>query len=433
MKFTGPKPSLEVIDFQDGGLHKALSDEIRRCRSAKDVYEAFENSNIPKIIKEYTNISTTLSVEKGAWEINAGIYPPVLDKNHPLIDDWISAIIKQQDAVKVIQRAGKPLNGSVDLAKGRVRGYYEQIECPFVITEGLVHNQSISPEGISAVILHEVGHVMGYFEYMGYLYRTCFVMASVVRSFYGTDSIKEREHILTTYENVTGVALDNKKALSETKHPEALQVIIIRSMIEKKRHETGNAVYDKRSFEQLADNYVARQGAARDLAITLDKMHRDWNDPYIVNWFFHAIQVIIDAMILVWMGIGIVVAGPIFKIVLGVMLLGVATANDPNQKIYDDVGDRIANLRRQLVEELKDKRTTPIRKKQIVQDIKDVEDIEKGIGGYRPLFVSLWLLMSRSRRQAQNEVTVQKEIEELASNQLYVSANKLIFGDLHHA
>lgn len=425
------KESMESIDFQGGAFFKALTAAIESVKpeleqlSPKDAAtkDLIESTDIVEIVRKYTNLDITLNVNLDS-SINASVLPPInLDKNHPLYNDSLSIYLGIKDGIGAIRKAGEPLKAGIDLTTGKVSGYYTKLKSELYLITGMFCDRKFKSSYIAAIILHEIGHIFSFMEYVGYTYRTNVILAATTKAFFDVENPKDRIVVLKEFKKVTDADIDEEK-LAATENVTAVQTVLLKAMFTAKRNELNTGVYDKRSFEQLADDFASRQGAAKDLAFGLDLLFKFYGAAAYRSTFTHwALEIIKFSLTIVALGFSLFYLPQVFGYVLVFMVLSFL-ANDPNNKIYDDPQQRLENIRRQCVEALKAKYLKPNQKAQWLEYIADIDIILKEYNDKRNLYELIWGIFS-SRRQAKSQVELQKDLESLAANNLYISANKL--------
>lgn len=431
LRKTAVQAAMEAIDFQGGELFKELTEAITvikaDCEARKPldkvVVGLIESMPLEAIVKKHTNILMEFVAEANKM-INAAVMPPVyIDRNHPFFYEYAEQI-KNEDGVKAIRKAGEPLKAGIDLKNGKISGYYTTIKSTFYLYTGIFCNKTFTPAEIAAIILHEIGHVFTYFEFIGFTYRTNNILMATTKAFFETENLKEREMLLVEYKKQTNAKIDDTEAAAKTKDPVKLQTLLLSMVILDMRSDTGNWVYNQRSCEQLADDYASRQGASRDLAMGLDKLYKVYGAVEFrskpVHWMIQVLWMCFSAALLIWSFANI---PNLFGHLIGIYLLTILSS-DPNSKIYDDVKDRISNIRRQAVEGLKQSGITKEQKKVYLDDIDAIDALIVQYKDNEPWMAFIWRIVG-SRREAINSIKFQKELEDLATNKLYVVANKL--------
>lgn len=431
------RASMEAISFQNGDFFRELTREIESIKPScvnlgalnPKTAQLIRKSNIVEIVTKYTNLSLKMSVTPSTM-INAAVLPPIeVDLSHPFYDSWIADYVKGKDGIKAIKEAGSPIKAGIDLNTGKVYGHYTKVKSHLYLYTAIFSNPMFTADQIAAIILHEIGHIYSYLEFVGFTFRTNALLSITTREFFGTDDHKHREILLDTFKEATHAKIDDPAALINATSEMVVQTVLLDAIWKAKRNEVGTAVYDQRSFEQLADEFATKQGAGRALAMGLDSLYRAYGDSALRNRTQH---LIIEGLVgtLTAMGtvaaiVSIMAGGLSLPFLVGLLIAGSVIGADPNAKIYDDPKERLDSVRRHLVSALKDRDLSDGRQLEIQRDIAQIDHLMKSYSDNYSFFEGLWRVFSRSRKAAINQIALQKQLEELASNKLYITASKL--------
>ena len=362
--------------------------------------------------------------------------PPIIDANHPFYESWVRDIIAsnkdyRKDAIAFVREAGGKVNGALDRKTGKVYGIFEKWEVPVGLTVGLLRDTRFTPAEMASIILHELGHLVTYIEYMARVLTMNQILAATSSVCLESDSFDMREQIIAESAKALNVEVDSKKIANiadPKKRSETATVTLLTARVEKAHSTTGTNIYDVRSWEQLADVYATRHGAGRDLATGLDKIYRMYGSAAVISWpQFMAMEtlkvcvtggVIVGSVALAAVGLGV------FMVYPAAMLL-MFIANDTNRKIYDDPEQRIASIRRQVTEELKLKHLTPARRKIILADLDVITLLEAELHDKTGFFDVLSNYLIPWHYSSFKKEQTQKQLEEMVSNPLFITAAQI--------
>jgi hypothetical protein len=195
--------------------------------------------------------------------------------------------------------------------------------------------------------------------------------------------------------------------------------VIITSYAKELQSEIGSNVFDINGWEQMADQYAARQGAARAFVTFLDKAYREDGTIKYRNMFTY---LFVEAVKL---------AG----VILTPFTFGISTAfaalmcmNDSvsdSDTIYGTLKTRYGRMRDQLVAELKEKDTDDERQKALAQDIQVLDDLLSDFKERQQLLGYVMDFLSPIHRKRISQEKLQRELEQLAHNDLFVRAANL--------
>jgi hypothetical protein len=409
--------SLEAVDFQRGLLFKELTDAIEDLRKdGKLTTESLKKIDIPEIVMRHTGLLVSVSIEE---EGLAHIHPPLVDKNHPFILDYFRGM-RMEEGVAALRAAGTKTRGLIDRKRSRVDGIFSKMQGDITLGSRVLKERNFTSAEIAAIILHELGHLFTYFEYLGNLFTTNYVMSTAARACFDLDDYDKRVYVLTEAEYSLGIEFKDKRALANTPKKDrevAIQSVILAKVSEKTRSELGTNLYDIRSWEQLSDQFAARHGAGKDLVIALDKLYQG----------FHHRSSLSTSTFLVLEAVKVVLFLCAAFLVLPAAILYLAFTN-PLEKIYDEPAARIKMIRQQISEELKDSKLSDKRRKALLGDIELIKDVEDQLTDRESFLEFIWAHVIPWGRKAAEQEQIQKQLEALTSNELFVVAAKFKVG-----
>jgi uncharacterized protein (DUF488 family) len=414
LKIADSVASIESISQQSGALFAELTKAVTFLRSDKKyTTESILKSEIMDIVKAYTNMSIVFHITEGR---QACIRLPDFDANHPFNRGY-QQMFGAYEGVQVIQALGGKSLGGVSLKEGRVYGVYENISGDVFIGNKYFNDSRYSDGQLAAIILHELGHLFTYFEFLGSVVTTVHAINCTAKTVMETEDYEKRMVAIKEAERTLGIDVpDPEKLAAKPKAIRSLatQTILISRVSKRIRSETGNSVYELRSCEQLADQFAARHGAGRDLVFALDQLYRDHSDTSTMNTFEYIIVQICKTIL--------VLAGLIlFTIPVAMWIIFF----NPTIKYYDDPEARVKFIRQQMTNELKDKTLSDKRRDEILADLELVDRIEDGLDDKRSLLELFWTEIIPSGISAAGQEKAMKHLEELLNNELFVQAAKL--------
>ena len=190
-----------------------------------------------------------------------------------------------------------------------------------------------------------------------------------------------------------------------------LEVILVTRFFRQLKTRSDTSYYDVRNAEQLADTFAVRMGAGLELAKATHKINKQ-NKVYGERSFFvHILAQTANLLKSKKEG-----DYKIREILL--------TMNQP--KNYDDPKDRISFIKFQLIEDLKHiPRGDNVSRKDIVESIKNLDEILKGINPRRSLLTYIHQTFTKVGKSAVKQESQQKQLEEMLYNNLYYQSAKL--------
>ncbi len=188
-------------------------------------------------------------------------------------------------------------------------------------------------------------------------------------------------------------------------------VILYTCAVDKSISELGRSVYDSVSCEQLADQYMTRCGAGKDGVVGLDKffsLDSEWRRTK-DNTFLNIVLLVV----------GLVTIFPTYTLL--VMALNKTKENDS----YDNLHARFSRIKDQLIQRLKTKDLPNKEIEVLLSDIETLDGIIKKSGTKLTLIEKVAYLLNPSYRNAHKYELLQKELETLSNNNLFIQAAKL--------
>lgn len=401
------KQSMESIDFQSGALFAELVLTLTDLQklAAKDIPDSEEVQRLSAVIANRTGIQ----VQFVFGGLGPAVEIPHINRNNALVTEFMREGTTSTDGMAMIAKAGGVVRGSVNLANSMVSGVFKEQLNRLHYPIPMLKDKKFSLEEHAAIILHEVGHLFTYFEFMSRSASTNQVLAGLSKAWAGADTAKEREVVLISVKKALKLNDIDAEALSKSTSIKAVEVVVISSVIQKSRSELGVSVYDYNSWEYLSDQFAARHGGGRHIVTGLDKLYRSsWqksfrSTPAFIAW---------EAFKLVML-----VAVPLVSLLFFAM--------DADQVIYDEPGDRFKRIRNQIVENLKDRDLSKEDVEALQADLKAIDAITKNVNDRRQ-FMSVLIDFLSSSSKDRDYKLLQRQLEDLAANELFVHAQQLL-------
>jgi uncharacterized membrane protein len=382
-----------------------------------------DGKRIAAIIKKHTNLSVQVSLDS-SLQPNAYVIPPKIDKNHPLINEWRRMFAQNTDGVNAVNFAGGGAIGGVDFETGKVSGAFAKLVSDIWITKGAFTrygNLELTPAEVTAMIMHELGHVMTYFATLGQTFRTAFILDGFVRETLKTNESEARFKIMRKFEDDTGVTISDKNTIAETESPGAITTVVLSDVVEASRSQYGTTLYDLRSWESLSDQYASRQGCSADLATALDKLMAIY-EPMYYRGTFRYLMVEIGKLLGMLL---LITASALLLNIIGLVIIFVYLSASPHEREYDNPSERLTRLRNDLISQLKQKNIATERSASLLQDIESINRVLDNVKDRHSFFEKFWLVISPyTRRQVKMGKEIQ-ELEQLVNNEIFVEAAKL--------
>lgn len=408
-------PAQESIQFQDDTFFKDLTASFERLRKAKSDESAFseETGALSSIIKHHTGLN--LVYEFGFQ--GPAVDVPDVHKNSPLVSGWRRGWLNNADGQRMVANADGLVRGSVNLKTGRVSGCWEEITSRIFFPTEMVHTSRFSAEECAGVTLHEVGHLITYYEYITRMVTTNQVLSGVARGIEQSSTQQERETVLLSAKKALKLSELDVEALAKTNSSKAAEIVILNALAVETASELGSNIYDANNWEYLADQYAARMGAARPLATALEKIYRGSNNISFRNTpMFLAMEAV--KIIMLFGGMFVMPAVSFIGLIL-------ILTDGPGDETYDRPGVRIKRVRNQIMEQLKDRKLSKEDVVTLQEDLAALDDMLEKINDRLQFFTWVAKAFSKNLRGRLKAEQVQQELESLVANDLFNSAASL--------
>ena len=402
-------------------LFERLTDAIGKLRTVGNYDPAScTQSGIAKIVYEETGVSIMFKVAPSNFK-NAFAYVPDLDRNNPIMSNFIRGWKSNADLHKVLNFTGNNFNGLVDKTKGRVDGDFSKIVIPAGFTKGLLEDKTITDRQLAEVLGHEIGHYVSYCERLIDLVSINYAAAYTAERVLKLSTNADRIKLVSEYEKEIDTVLADKETIVSSESGEAIYTHLVLETIRSRRNAEGNQTYSHRGFEYSADQFVTRHGGGLELAKVITRLAMDDYHSSIRSWPGHLIIQMFTALIFGgFVGIIIHKTYVITGIITALILL--ATGNDT--RIYDDPEERIKRMRNDLVASLKetaDKETHAF----IVRDIRAMDTLLENVKDKLTWHEAIWNYMVPKGIKDRNAREFQQDLEKIMNNDLFVAAATL--------
>lgn len=416
--------AMEAIWFQDGEFGKALEKEfkslIEKSENKEDADNSKEVKNIQAIVLSFTGLPIQLRFSHFTC---GNIRYPELKFNHIFNFDQEDAdsVAMIKEALSTIQYAQREI--TIDLRNSKVTGF--KAHNPTILTLGyknVLLNKSLSVGNIVAIFLHEIGHMFVNLEFTNRFITTNQFLALMSKSLLNKDSVSTRKLIL---KQAGKTLADDEKAfdsLEEITDQKIITTVFIDRSFKKAASELGIGVYDETSCESLADQFVARHGYGRQLieALHFIDSKTDFQRKSIIGQFIFNAKTLIPFALVTLYPLSVLTYSFIFA--LSVFISG----SDNKDFSYPNVKTRYKRIREQEVENLK---LSILDKSSLTERLTTIEKMDTIISKLNDndedIFEKIHLFFSKKSRDVKAAIQLQRDLEELSANNLFVASAKL--------
>jgi len=426
----------EIIDFQDGKFGKAIEDffttYLKDNLNEKMLVNSGQAEILSKIVKDYTGLKLKIDLSSKYSYMGPCIVLPTISPSHLFTKNNLSKddTDKALNLVLEATEKHKTING-VNLKTSRVFGVFEEIEATYHLPYGFVKNYKMTAEEITAISLHEIGHLFTYFEYFDRTATTNQILSSLSVALTNQPVEKERKDLIDKVANAMNIKLGETEKLSLNKDPSATIIAIIGKVNCDDPSQLGTPSYDLTSCESQADAFVTRHQYGKHLGIALDKFGISYRANTELK---RKLQYYSGLMSVIFRDVGLFVGIVTGTIALGTLLfscalimLGLYFQQTKRQDhTYDVPLVRYKRIREQLIHSIKnpniDKKDLEQTKIGIIEmdklisvTVNDQEFLEK-ISNY---------IFSKKSSEEFRIMQLQRDLEELSANDIFLASAKL--------
>lgn len=425
--------SLEAVEYNHdspfaSALVRAIID-IRREQGTKSRVDsnAFKAGKLSDVVKRFTKMSVKIEMEDG---LQAYVRVPMLNKNNVLFKSIVHSYGKSTEADRILA-AKNAVKGGVDLKNGTVSGDFVDCFSHIVIGERILSKTgNYTPEECTAVILHEVGHALVSMEMAARYTKTNFILLEGVHRLMNANSKEVRVKILREIESAYDQPIESIETYAEEQRdPSVHHTLVLQLAAAESTSQLGFNIYDVRTFEQLADQYAARQGMGVHLATALAKIYEAFGDSSYRGTIFHTLLSVVKFVLwtsMFLLSAGAILAGTFTVLELASLGFGIAFLfTNPTIMDYDKPKDRLDRIKQEMRGELRNKSLTPEEKSAILSDIKVIDTVMEKLHLREGVYEFIWSRVFPWGRKQAAQTKVQQDLEKLLNNPLYQASAQL--------
>jgi len=376
------------------------------------------------ILDNYTNMKEYIDIVMKGKDVPADSVNDVHRDEDALIANWVKSIDSIDSTLN-----GKGLH--IDLNKAYIKGldkdYLLYIAADF---DMLFKNVDLSPEELTSVLLHEVGHGFTHIEYSYRSVRTTSVIADAVKDI-TVNNGSTKKNLQLAYGKLGGT--DNKISEANTM---SATIMVIDSYIKSTLDLDVNNTHSATDSEQLADQFAGKFGLSGALSTSLAKMESiglnidiDMTNEEIITLSLSTVAILILLPATTVTLYGLIIAGSILMAYIIDFIIGLWTGGDARYGVtYDDRQRRQQRIRNEMVRRL---RNTKLPKDVMKQQLTSIESIDKVIANLQPYEDTLGIgerlgrILFAKNRKAIEAKELDQLIEDNMENDLHVLAAKL--------
>lgn len=359
------------------------------------------------------------------------VLPMFVNKFHIFLNDALHGFkgIKSQETI-LKGLDGK--KGYVDLENAKVSGIFSTYDhLLFMNLPLLINFVKLNARELSGVLLHEIGHLFNNYEFANRIESTNEVLLNLSNELKNGNDAKKIEIIYKQYLDLTN-SKEDIDLFTSGKTRVIIGATLFKKHFQYVRSQWHYAKNDETGSEVSADVFSARLGYGNDLIKALDKIGKTVGS---TNEFIRVFNIItlINYIAIPCAGISLILLmGAIGWAILlsvwcSVCLLWASDIFGADNLImtYDTIKVRYIKIREQYIDLIKNSDLPTVDAQHILEQIYSIDVIIKNTKEYSLFFTKIGNVLFSKHRTAANDITLQRLIEELAHNELFLKSAEL--------
>jgi hypothetical protein len=383
---------------------------------------------IASLIRTHTKMDITLRVLDLPYP-ELYIYWQAFDVNEvtrsDFFESWVGSRIDNRMYAQLLGGGKGAVNN-----RGAVDGVFTKIPAEITLSTKMLDG-FVTAEELAAGLLHEIGHFYDYFDIVGRVVATSFLIQQTMQQLQGVSDLALRHQVVDNAVKILQFEGVDTEALASPKEEHAIEYVFIRNTVKAIHADMGDHKLFGAETEFLADSYAVRSGAAKPLTSLVMKLAKDGRNiqaisrlQYIVTeackfaYFFTGVAAT---------AAGAALGAPTLVGVAGLIsaLTVAGSAMSDSSAWRNTPVERLEAIHADLVNLLKDQTLPSDQKEALLTDVQFVSGLREQLVERRPVMQYLWNTLSPGRKRNIKQITLQREITKLVHNELFVKAAKL--------
>lgn len=438
--------SLEFIDFQLNdpfcneldSIHKQMREVVMPLNSERE-YQALVtkgvfyelDTKLEKLVHDRLGIGISLNHEMGLgpccipYVIRFGTVTQTREG-----EDWLmSSDSKSRD----FAIDNKMSETTVDFKHAKISGamskYNHYVNIDYFEVFRICR---CSPREVSAILMHEIMHLFTAISEGIRIDKTNQTLSAIANSIKNNESAGQRKYLLIDLEEIGSIEKEDVTRLAKEERPMILSAKLYGAIYKKYYNTAISLEYTDHTGETLADTFASRFGYGKDLVIGLSKITKFYDD----KSFWRTIKSYRKFLFILLVGcifvpplavLGLAITG--ISLLASLMGLFISKLFYRDGLTYDDLYNRLSRIKRDMIQILKKSNIDPDLRKNTLASIKKMDDIvakwkDKDDQDYDILTRAI-MVFSSDRRKIEEEIRIERMLEELSSNKLFVASAQL--------
>lgn len=331
--------------------------------------------------------------------------------------------------------------GTVDLEKAKVDGIFSKnTMLVYMCIPMAVRLFGFDASKITAIFLHEIGHLFTYFEYSDRLTTGNQLMLRLSTAIKNNDK-KTMSYIFKELGDINNSNNTDFQDLLDEDDRVILGYKFFTLYVGKVVSSLQNGKYDSTTTEQLANSFSARFGYGLHLVEALDtltkyKPHSSFVSKFTIVPAIISTLTTVKSMVDVYkIGVANVNVIQIMYILSSIVTHGffyaakikqLQESGDHYREMgYDDIKTTYRRIRMDYIDVLKTPTLDHIQKQKIINEIKQIDTITNNTAEDKDIFVSISNKLFSKNKTTKAHIELQKMLEQLAHNDLFLKSSEL--------
>lgn len=336
----------------------------------------------------------------------------------------VKAVERFKEIIKEREKSVKLINnktGYINTKLAKMGGYLSEVRHHLIINFKLFKREGFTPQELTAIILHEIGHAFDGMEEHYRLESTNRAIFDILVDLNGNKPDKA----LYKYKNFFSAKEYQDAQLSSSKDRQDFCGELAVKYTGEVKSQLQNNKYDETNFENMADTFATRFGRGKDLVSGLNKLYKN-NNNFVNNT--RAIRVTMLSLDVLGMAC-IFLLVPIYGFILYTVVMAYFLRISSSRLTYDAPIDRMNRIRNTIVNGLKNKNLPPELVKDLLEQIQFIEKMTNASFEYRDLLEDAGNWIFPDARKDSYYIDLQQAIEKQLNNKLFIQAAQLSVTD----
>lgn len=309
---------------------------------------------------------------------------------------------------------------TIDSKDGRATGLLSKVPCTLTLSLAFFKAGGFTAEEAAAVVAHEVGHPLDFFQRVFYGFRNLSLADTLTRGIRASNSADNVDRLLDTAEKIFDVKFSNREDLASLGKDETIQLILLSNLGWFKQAVGQNKMYIS---EYAADEFATRVMGAKVNSSALAKVAKLMGQD--VNTSALAWYAVKYARVLVAIAVGLF--SPIVGLAGLGLIVGLSVINyTPEPITHPNYVQRLKNMRAASISQYRHPNTPAADKVEIEKTIKQIDEWLAEYGYAKvDIFGEICDLFNPKRKAVYRARELDSKLTMLSHSKLWIQAEQL--------